>query len=63
MKITCILDYCKTTACLIGVISSMNPLLLCTNMSNYAQEDSKMGLLIYLLQRVILMQNLRNNAK
>ena len=35
VKIICISDYCKTTACLIGVIHSMDPLLLCTDMSNY----------------------------
>ena len=61
MKIICILDYCKTTTWSIGVIPSMDPLLLCTNMTNYAQEeDSKMGQLIYLLQRVILMKFIPN---
>ena len=36
MEIICILDYCKTAACLIGVIPSMDPLLLSTNMTNYS---------------------------
>ena len=35
VKEICIIDYCKTIACSIGVIPWMNSLLLCTDMSNY----------------------------
>ena len=35
VKIICILDYYKTTACSISVIPSMDPLLLGTDMTNY----------------------------
>ena len=39
----------------------MNSLLLGTTIENYVQEeDSKLGQLIYLLQRVILEKKLRN---
>ena len=34
MKIICILNYCKTTACLIGVIPSMELLLICADVTN-----------------------------
>ena len=47
MKIIYILDYCKTTACSIGVIPSMDLFLLCTDMTNYSslgiEVDSKVG--------------------
>ena len=54
MKIICILDYCKTKACLIGVIPSMGLLLRCDKLLilgyRYAQgEDSKVGEMIYAL--------------
>ena len=55
-----ILDYCKTTACSIGVIPQMNALLLCTVIDHCVQEDSKLGQLIYPLQRVILMKFMQN---
>ena len=42
MKIICILDYCKTTACSIGVIPSMDLLLLCTDMTNYSSLGTDM---------------------
>ena len=37
-----ILNYCKTTACLISVISSMDQLLVCTDMTNYSSLGTDM---------------------
>ena len=56
VKIICILDYCKTKACLIGVVSSRGLLLFHADVIRgyiSAQEvDSKVGQLIYLLRRL-----------
>ena len=60
VKIICILDYCKTKACSINVVSSKGLLLFHADVIlGYisAQEvDSKVGQLIYLLCRLTLKQ-------
>ena len=68
MKIRCILDYCKTKACLNrcylfnGVIVTMcrcDKLLILRYISVQG-VDSKVGQMFYVLQRVVLMKFMPN---
>ena len=68
MKIICILDYCKTKACLIGVIPSMRAIInmyRCDKLLilGYISEqgvDSKVEEIVYVLQRVVLKKFMQN---
>ena len=64
MKIICILDYCKTKACSIHVIPSIGLLLFHADVIlGYISAqvvDSKVGQMIYPLQKVNLMKFMQN---
>ena len=71
VKIRCIADYCKTKACLIGVVPLMGLLLLHADVLNcwswvtveyisVQEEDSKVEQMNYVMRKVKLKLNLQN---